>query len=77
MIPTEERMGMEVTESCCHLLRNSEIKDDDYEDILTRCKAVQSGRCVLTLHCIYYPDNEVLTSNFHGGTVYVRKTEPT
>jgi len=49
MIPSEERMGRKVTGSCCHLLRDSEIKDYDYEDSLRECEAVQSGRCVPAL----------------------------
>ena len=49
MIPSEERMGMQVTGRCCHLLRDSEVKDYGYEDILTRCEAMQSGRHIPTL----------------------------
>jgi hypothetical protein len=49
MIPSEERMGTKVTGSCCNLLRDGEIKDNDYKDSLTRCEAMQSGRCVLTM----------------------------
>ena len=49
VILSEDRTGTKVIGSCCHLLRDSEIKDYDYEDSLTRYEAMQSGRCVPTL----------------------------
>ena len=44
-----------------------DMKPCSLVDVYQRCR----GTC-----CIRYPDNEVPSWNFHGGTVYIRKTEP-
>ena len=76
-------MWKNITGSSCHQLRDNEIK---YLTVaimkialrdMKPCSLVDMYRRFRGTCCVHYPDNnEVLSWNYHGGTVYVRKLNP-